>query len=55
MPLTPFTQVAYELAMKTTVIELPPFERHRQNHLNDENFCEFQQMLMKNPKAGDVI
>ena len=41
--------------MKATFIELPPFERHRQSYLNDENFREFQQMLMKNPEAGDVI
>jgi len=41
--------------MKATFIELPPFERHRQNYLNDENFREFQKMLMKNPEAGDVI
>lgn len=41
--------------MKATFIELPPFERHRQSYLNDENFGEFQKMLMKNPEAGDVI
>ena len=41
--------------MKATFIELPPFERHRQSYLNDESFREFQQMLMKNPEAGDVI
>jgi len=41
--------------MKATFIELPPFERHRQNYLNDESFREFQKMLMENPDAGDVI
>ncbi|MEO6974558.1 MAG: hypothetical protein ABI144_01625 [Gallionella sp.] len=41
--------------MKATFIELPPFERHRQNYLHDESFREFQMMLMKNPEAGDVI
>lgn len=41
--------------MKATFIELPPFERHRQNYLHDESFREFQKMLMKNPDAGDVI
>ncbi len=41
--------------MKATFIELPPFERHRQSYLSDESFREFQQMLMKNPEAGDVI
>jgi mRNA-degrading endonuclease RelE of RelBE toxin-antitoxin system len=41
--------------MKATFIELPPFERHRQNYLSDESFRELQKMLMKNPEAGDVI
>lgn len=41
--------------MKATFIELPPFERHRQGYLSDENFCAFQKMLMDNPEAGDVI
>lgn len=41
--------------MKATFIELPPFERHRQSYLSDENFRELQQMFMKNPEAGDVI
>ncbi len=41
--------------MKATFIELPPFERHRQDYLSDESFRELQQMLMKNPEAGDVI
>ena len=41
--------------MKATFIELPPFERHRQSYLNDENFRALQKMLMSNPEAGDVI
>jgi hypothetical protein len=41
--------------MKATFIELPPFERHRQNYLSDDRFREFQKMLMQNPEAGDVI
>jgi hypothetical protein len=41
--------------MKATFIELPPFERHRKNYLTDERFRSFQQMLMENPEAGDVI
>ena len=41
--------------MKATFIELPPFERHRQNYLDDESFRGFQKMLMENPEAGDVI
>ncbi len=41
--------------MKATFVELPPFQRHRQDYLNDESFRAFQQMLMENPEAGDVI
>ena len=41
--------------MKAIFVELPPFQRHRQNYLNDDDFRSFQQMLMKNPEAGDVI
>ena len=43
------------IRMKATSIELPPFERHRQSYLNDENFRELQKVLMDNPEAGDVI
>lgn len=41
--------------MRATFIELPPFERHRQGYLSDENFRAFQKMLMDNTEAGDVI
>lgn len=41
--------------MKATFVELPPFQRHRQDYLSDESFRAFQQMLMENPEAGDVI
>jgi hypothetical protein len=41
--------------MKAIFIELPPFERNRQNYLSDDNFYGLQKMLMKNPEAGDVI
>lgn len=41
--------------MKAIFIELPPFERHRQNYLNDENFGDLQNVLMENPETGDVI
>lgn len=43
------------MSVKATFIELPPFERHRQNYLNDENFHGLQNVLMDNPEAGDVI
>lgn len=41
--------------MKATFIELPPFERHRQAYLSDDQFRAFQKALMQNPEAGDVI
>ena len=41
--------------MKAIFVELPPFERNRQDYLNDESFHEFQKVLMQNPEAGDVI
>jgi hypothetical protein len=41
--------------MKAIFVELPPFERNRQDYLNDENFYAFQKTLMQNPEAGDVI
>jgi len=41
--------------MKALFIELPPFERHRQEYLDDDAFNNFQKMLLKNPTAGDVI
>ena len=41
--------------MKAIFVELPPFERNRQDYLSDENFLELQKVLMQNPEAGDVI
>lgn len=41
--------------MDALFIELPAFERHRRDYLSDELFHGFQQELMKNPEAGDVI
>lgn len=41
--------------MKALFVELPPFERHRSEYLDDEAFRSFQRLLMKNPEAGDVI
>lgn len=36
-------------------VELPPFEKVRENYLNDQQYMELQQLLITNPKAGDVI
>lgn len=41
--------------MIATFIELPPFERHRQEYLDDDDFKALQDELMQNPEAGDVI
>jgi hypothetical protein len=41
--------------MKAVFIELPPFERRRQDYLDDEVYGEFQRTLLANPLAGDVI
>jgi hypothetical protein len=50
-----YTQLAYNNPIKATFVELPPFQRHRQDYLNEESFRAFQLMLMENPEAGDVI
>ena len=41
--------------MKAVFVELPPFQRHRADYLNDEAFLNLQRLLMLNPEAGDVI
>lgn len=41
--------------MKALFIELPAFERYRQDYLSDEAFRDFQNYLLDNPEAGDVI
>ncbi|MGG5290452.1 toxin [Pseudomonas shirazensis] len=41
--------------MKALFVELPPFQRHRVDYLNDEAFRALQTVLLKNPEAGDVI
>lgn len=41
--------------MKATFIELPPFERHRQNYLNDASYREYQIVLMENHDAGNAF
>ena len=41
--------------MKAVFIELPAFERHRADYLDDKAFGDLQQALMKNPEAGEII
>lgn len=41
--------------MKAVFIELPAFERHRDEYLDDEGFRQLQLTLLANPEAGDTI
>ena len=36
-------------------VELPSFERFREDYLNDDHYKDLQSLLIGNPKAGDVI
>lgn len=36
-------------------VELPSFERFRENYLNDDGYKDLQLLLIESPKAGDVI
>ena len=41
--------------MKAIFIELPPFERLRDEYFDDESFKDLQNELMRDPVAGAVI
>jgi hypothetical protein len=41
--------------MKAVFIELPAFERHREDYLDDDSFSQLQVTLMANSAAGDLI
>lgn len=41
--------------MRAVFIELPAFERHRADYLDDEAFRALQVLLMKQPEAGDLV
>ena len=41
--------------MKAIFVEMPPFQRFRQNYLDDDGFRALQLLLLQNPEAGDVI
>jgi hypothetical protein len=41
--------------MKAIFIELPAFEHHRANYLDDDDFRSLQNLLMLYPEAGDSI
>jgi mRNA-degrading endonuclease RelE of RelBE toxin-antitoxin system len=41
--------------MKAVFVELPAFERHRVKYLDDDAFRALQNLLMKQPDAGEPI
>jgi hypothetical protein len=41
--------------MEAVFIELPAFERHREEYLSDDDFKTLQKALLTTPKAGAVI
>lgn len=50
------TQVAYSHAVvKAEFVELPAFERHPAEYLDDDGYRGFQVELMLNPEAGAVM
>jgi hypothetical protein len=41
--------------MDALFIELPMFQKHRDDYLDDDLFRSFQLELLRNPQAGDLI
>jgi len=41
--------------MRAVFIELPAFERHRKEYLDDNAYAALQQELLRDPTAGDAI
>jgi len=41
--------------MRALFVELPAFEKHRRDYLDEEAFRELQNALMADPLAGDLI
>jgi hypothetical protein len=41
--------------MKAVFVELPAFERHRPDYLDDEGFQAVQNLLMSHPDSGELI
>jgi hypothetical protein len=41
--------------MKAVFVELPAFERHRADYLDDDAFRGLENLLMKHPEAGDPM
>ena len=49
-----YTQVTYIL-MKALFVELPFFERYRQNYLDDDAYRSLQSNLLTDPRSGALI
>ena len=41
--------------MNAVFVELPAFERYREQYLDDDRFRDLQLALMSNPETGDAI
>jgi mRNA-degrading endonuclease RelE of RelBE toxin-antitoxin system len=41
--------------MRAVFVELPAFERHRAEYLDEMEYAAFQTFLMEQPDAGDVV
>ncbi|WP_129779642.1 toxin [Peristeroidobacter soli] len=41
--------------MNAVFVELPAFERHRPDYLDEDSFQKLQEALMANPGAGELI
>lgn len=40
--------------MRAVFVELPAFERHRPEYLDDDEFRALQNFLMNHPEAGEI-
>ena len=43
------------MRVQAVFVELPAFQRHRADYLDDDAFLRLQRLLMLDPDAGDVI
>jgi hypothetical protein len=41
--------------VRALFVEMPAFERHRSNYVDDDGFLAMQLMLLRQPDAGEVI
>ncbi len=41
--------------MKAAFVEMPVFEKHRSDYLNDDEYQQLQNDLLEAPKKGEVI